>query len=1018
MRTIINLILSITWFYSIVLYGQLPQSLSLKSLRLDDGLSQSVINDILVDNRGFIWLTTYDGINRFDGLKCISNEEIAEGGKDISWCGGIVQDHYGNIWTGTPEAIYRFSYEENRFRKLVINFDSLNTQINSTSFFRPFASSMDYLVAKDDVSGYVFVDLKNLDYFYLSIPIISSPAIGKVGIVHHLKGLENSIKGFFHFKGDYYLYSLVLEESGLFGWEIKIQKQLNKLKNPSISAWNDSLMVIIDVEDVYLYNFQGNTVKHILKTPNALYLKSNIYLNQYLFIYSHNSDIHVYDLINDKFCRSYQIERFNPFGLRDNKVNTIYFDKHNNIFISVWGEGLQFGALKAPLFRHHLSEKESEHYGISNFIRGVVQGVDRHIYVNSLKSGIIQLDTSLGFRKILKPDSYSDLSITNDRKYLIFGIHDLNFYSIENKKIFTSSIPTKMMLELPGVGDFYNVQDIDGNMFLGSCVSTVVSFDRTNNTFKAVKSDGSPYKGFAVYAYQDRSDGILVYSVKNGIEYLKRVDNRYTSVFKLNKHAVLKHVFEESDSLLWMATSQGLIGFNPITTSVIYWFTTETGLSSNTVYSILSDKKGDLWVGTGKGICHINRQTFRVKRFEGIVGQQGHEYNSHSCFSLENGQLIFAGTNGLTLVNPSMVDYTYSRPNIQITQLQAKDQYNPFKYFNSDSTLTLEPGNTSIEIDFVAIDYQMPNAYGFEYRLVGLDTTWISTNNPGRAKFLGLQAGNYEFELRLIHPDGYVDEEIHRLPLYIQYFWWQTVLFKVSLGLIILLSIGSFVRFYFNQQLQRKKGVLERQMALLKERDRITADLHDDIGSSLSSMHLYSDMATALIFDRPKQTLELLEKIRNQSKDLMGNMNDIVWSLKPPQHDNHRLELRIKDYCQLLVNQGIYVSFEFDAQADEWISQPEVRRNLLLIVKEAINNIAKYSKASKAEIKLIAEGDYWLLEINDNGIGMDISIDRRGNGLTNLQSRVNAIGALHMLISEPNKGVKHQIKGRMPNIRY
>ena len=209
------------------------------------------------------------------------------------------------------------------------------------------------------------------------------------------------------------------------------------------------------------------------------------------------------------------------------------------------------------------------------------------------------------------------------------------------------------------------------------------------------------------------------------------------------------------------------------------------------------------------------------------------------------------------------------------------------------------------------------------------------------------------------------------------------------------------------EKIKLQQAQLEKKDAIIEERNRIIADLHDDVGATLSSMHIYGDLAGNVWDTQPEKSKEMVGRMALQSKELMATMNDIVWSLKIPQAEKNTFLLRVKDYSRdLLLNKNIAVDFSIDEVVDVAIINPMARKNLLLIVKEAINNIAKYSNATKVAITLQLHKELIQLSITDNGNGLPADIKATGNGLTNMKDRCMQLKGIFKIDSEPGVGVR------------
>lgn len=195
------------------------------------------------------------------------------------------------------------------------------------------------------------------------------------------------------------------------------------------------------------------------------------------------------------------------------------------------------------------------------------------------------------------------------------------------------------------------------------------------------------------------------------------------------------------------------------------------------------------------------------------------------------------------------------------------------------------------------------------------------------------------------------------------------------------------------------------KLSLAKVRNKISQDLHDDIGASLSSLQIYGTIAEKTITEDPAKAKEMMSKIAVQSRQLMENMNDIVWSMKTNDVNTTSLVAKIKNYgADLLNEKNIVCHYHIVPEAEHSLQTIKARKNILLIIKEAMNNIAKYSNATEAKIDFRQEGTNLVLIISDNGLGFDTAAAKKGNGLANMQQRTREINGNLIVESTPGKG--------------
>jgi nitrate/nitrite-specific signal transduction histidine kinase len=279
----------------------------------------------------------------------------------------------------------------------------------------------------------------------------------------------------------------------------------------------------------------------------------------------------------------------------------------------------------------------------------------------------------------------------------------------------------------------------------------------------------------------------------------------------------------------------------------------------------------------------------------------------------------------------------------------------------------------------------------FAFLLEGYDSAWRYTADRV-ISLMNMDGGTHRLHVKASNNDGVWSKEtiytIKVIPPFQQTIWFK-LLFVVLAGIIFLI-------IYAYRMQQRKR--------LEKIRNRIATDLHDDMGSTLSSIRIFSDVAKKQIEEKP-ETVQLLDRISNNATSLSENMQDIIWTIRS---DNDTLEdlvsrmrefgLRVCDAKNIRFN--IIVSQSFKASR----LTLEQRRNLYLIFKESLNNAVKYAEASQIDLHLNLKSRFLKMEISDNGKGFDLDKIKRGNGLNNLEKRAKEIGGQIDIKSEPGKG--------------
>jgi two-component sensor histidine kinase len=323
-----------------------------------------------------------------------------------------------------------------------------------------------------------------------------------------------------------------------------------------------------------------------------------------------------------------------------------------------------------------------------------------------------------------------------------------------------------------------------------------------------------------------------------------------------------------------------------------------------------------------------------------------------------------------------------------------------FKVFNDDlpldsilklKTISLSSDHSSFSIGFKVKDNISSNEEIF-YKLEGADNNWIRTNRTAIINYTLLPPGKYSFKLKYAQ-DGRILEKtaleiMIKLPFYLS--WWFILVFcAVIIG-------GAYFLHYLS---------IKRLIAVEAVRQKVSRDLHDDIGSTLSTINILSMMARSKMMEDPVKASEFMSKISDNSSRMLEAMDDIVWSINPMNDSMQKIFARMREFAnQVLESKDIDVAFHFDEETYHISLNMEQRRDVFLIFKEAVNNIAKYAHATTVNIDVTLKAHKLCIVIKDNGSGFDVNTADSGNGLNNMQKRAEKLKANFKISSKKDAG--------------
>lgn len=410
--------------------------------------------------------------------------------------------------------------------------------------------------------------------------------------------------------------------------------------------------------------------------------------------------------------------------------------------------------------------------------------------------------------------------------------------------------------------------------------------------------------------------------------------------------------------------------------------------------ALASSNKNTIWVGTEKSLGRIryslngNDLKFGYDYFNSSDGLGEGQVNNITVF----GDTVFAATN--TGYSKMHVDAraTINEISVYITKVMVNLQDVGLK-----NHYELEPSMNNLQINFAAVDLSEYKPR-FEYSVN--NDSWLPIS--GNSLYLsGLTDGEHHIVIRAIKRDNIPSLNTAEISLHIKKPLIKRIMFWIAIAAFI---AGIFLFVYFRISIAKERARYAQQLALDEQRQKITADLHDDIGASLSSLQLNSAIASRLIDNDAGKAKSVLYKLEKQSRQLAERIGDIIWSLKPGSEQLMTLSSRVKNFAnEILGDSEINYIINIDEKLNEVVKDFATRKNIVLVSKEAINNAAKYSHAKNLSILIKLETGRLVLKITDDGIGFD-ETQQKGNGLYNMLKRVEELNGSFDISSAKGKG--------------
>lgn len=585
-------------------------------------------------------------------------------------------------------------------------------------------------------------------------------------------------------------------------------------------------------------------------------------------------------------------------------------------------------------------------------------------------------------------------------------------------------------------GTFQVYEDARGDIWVSTHGNSAAEkglarYDRAADKFVTLtKAEGYP-DGKMVSSFAEDAEGNLwVGFYEGGIAVWRDGRFREISLVEEISDAFVTDLLFDQNGRLWIASAKyGVLRIeNPAAENfAVTRYAIENGLSSNNIRTITIDRKGNIYAGTVRGVDRIAPETGSIRHFSIDDGLASDFVVDSLCD--RDGNVWFATVNGVSRLKPSDNEARRAPP-VWIGAFNAAGVPQAVGELGSRSLENLEFQATenNFQVDFFALDFAPNETLRYQYKLEGTDADWSRPTENRTVDFANLAPGEYRFLVRAVSDSGAAGENPATVSFKINPPFWRAWWFLILAAILVSAVLYLLYRYRTKNLRRVNQALIETQLAeekLLREREkrlaeiervrtRLAADLHDDIGSSLTQIAVLSEVARnqAAVFE--SKTLSMpLENIKGVSRELVEAMSDIVWAINPNKDNLPDLVQRMRrfasDFCA-----GSGIHFELDAPpTDEAMPLgANVRREVFAIFKESINNSVKYSECKNIAADFRIENGSFLLKITDDGRGFDtaeilsenFSPEMGGNGLVNMRRRASELGGACRIISSIGEG--------------
>lgn len=964
----------------------------------DKGLSQNSVYAISKDAKGFLWIGTGDGLNRYDGKEFLSfrntpsQTRYSLRGFTISHT--IREDNMNNLWFSTENNLVKYNQPSKTFNEIIPFNDTLHSKGNKAiSVIDTLRNMIWFFTPAECLYSYNYVDKK-----FKRFDFPTSGGTEKI-FLH-----PNSV-------GDDKENIWIVSTDGLFCFNRKseVWKQFFKGKNfQNICIDTSGKLWLLNENTLYCFDPD--------KLTCTTFKNHSSFSKAYISITSDKNGKVWCGTIDGKLYYASEQNKELIFAGDINKMSgsqnvlelrCLYVDASGLLWIGTEGGGLIKVDLKPVNFNNYPSPET--HYPINTlYIKSIFCDNDGKVWLGSFKKGGYIFDPATGEATPLKiPENknfkkYGDViySIKKDNKGIYWLGYDgcLIAYNIEKNKYYFHCLPVEISNTRPLINHISIQKD---HLLISS----------TGGLYKAVTSNNGQKVAFqnilstSVMESLYTSDGTLwTSSIYLGLlKVLPQAHNAYASLFSGNGFRCLTE--DKENKILWAASQMGLLAYH-LPTGKHRFYDEKNGLLNTYLYGIIKNGN-EIWVSTNKGIAQgillfKNNEQLPEITFKGYTkedGLQSNEFNTGAYDIAQNGMIYFGGINGLNWFLPKNVLTNTCKPSVVITSLKINDT----PYFKNTSpeflqSLTTRYNNNTFTIKFIGLEFSNPAGIKYKFKLEGLEKEWTSEKNAREVRYANLRPGKYIFKVVAANQDNVLSDEttlsINILPPFYGTWW-----FRILIAVILVSAIISITQKLSQLKLKKKIRLLEKQKALEDERHRISKEMHDDLGAGLTQISLISEAAKrgnkAGRFPGDE-----LNDISATSKQLIENVSEIIWAMNPEFDSLSSMIAYLREQISKLLE---YSGKQYYIQLPDDYVEVNIsnlkRKNISMLMKEAVNNAIKHSNATSVYVKMVLINEYLEIEIKDNGKGFDTRQMSQGHGIKNYIFRTGLLNGTSNVIS-------------------
>ncbi|MBC8052580.1 MAG: response regulator [Sphingobacteriaceae bacterium] len=834
------------------------QEVRFKRINNENGLSQSNVTSIIKDSKGFLWLATRDGLNRFDGyaMTVYRNDVNVKSSINNNYISKVYEDRSGNIWVGGIEGLDRYNRPQDNFVHYELSASTVYVK-NITQT----ANGIIWVAAKKGLYSLNPESGKVKSYFANGTP--SSIPDNDVNIVEEIN------------KGELWIGSA----GGLSVYNLQTQKfrhYQHQDNDPNSLAGNNVKGIVKDKKGniwigtdhgLSLFDPKGHrfrNYKHDPINPNSISGDEIITLGEgpdgRLWIGTEAFGLTIFNCSANTFER-YKNDFFDPRSLSHNIVRCIYKDTEGIMWLGTNSGGVSYVPKLKEKFTHYFPAPNKENT-LNNAVIKAITGDENTIWLGT-DDGVSSFN-----RKTKRFTHYQGISSENiysaakiSETLVAFGTHNtgIDILDIKTGRItnYQKDVNNPNAISSNRVNKFF--VDSKKNVWLGTWTGGLDKFDLKTKTFKQISYNPSddPKLPNTILTLAEDAEGNLWIGTDKGLGIYNPDKKTYIHYKHSNNKDGLSNnmvncFLKDSKGNMWIGTGGGGLNMFDKKNKIFIAYRERHGLPSDNINGILEDSKGDLWISTANGLSRFNPISGQFHNFTTADGLQSGEFKREACFEAADGTMYFGGINGFNVFHPDGIQYNKHIPQVVLTNFYIfgkpviiGEEGSPLKEsITVAKEVNLTYQQTAFTFEFAALNYSTTEKNQYAFMLEGFDKSWNYSGNEHKATYTNLNPGEYVFKVKAANNDGVWNEKGVSIKVTIAPPFYKTWWFITLTVIFILLLIFSIYKTRVNR-IERQKHALEKEVQLrtaevVKQAENLQ-ELNEELQAQSEEMQVQSE---------------------------------------------------------------------------------------------------------------------------------------------------------------------------------